>query len=476
MFLKALKPQKVTQISWLKMTEVTQDYNACPLSKKVFKILYYLCFWVLLLVLYTPEILNANIEQEAQNMSRVRTLQESEFLKYFRDINKRSINNILSRYRSTGPVGYANSLVLARILKVKERISSDRELSGKLARIKIYRDVIGINHNEIPAHNTFNTLRQRLGPEGFVEIHRHFVLQAYKLGLLTPPLSDVPKMVRDKIILTGDSTFLKAVASTKGEKDDDGNWIFTDDSIAFGKPHHKHKYPVGHRAHTLTSVSGIPIVSRLAPANESDKAHIMPLLLTALQRYPTFPFGCVILDAGYDAEEFHRDIYTEFNMLPIIIRKPSMKWGRNLSKIGTPLCPFGYPTRRKGIEYNRGRTKFACYRVCIKDPQQLLFLCEHENSGNRFGWITHTQFKNNYRRQGPAVPGSRPYEQLKKLRTGIERYYGLTKENRYHMEANNTYMGHDNVLIHVIEHDIVATLDILYEHRKTGKWSDVLNI
>jgi len=458
------------------MVEVTQDFNACRLTIKAYKFRYYLSLWVLLLVLYTPEILNANIEQEPQNMSRMRTPQESEFLKYFRCINKRSIKNILSRYRSTGPVGYANSLVLARILKVKERISSDRELSEKLAKIKIYRDAIGINHDEIPAHNTFNTLRQRLGPEGFVEIHRHFVLQAYKLGLLTPPVSDVPKMVRDKIILIGDSTFLKAVASTKGEKGDDGNWIFTDDSIAFGKPHHKHKYPVGHRAHTLTSVSGIPIVSQIAPANESDKAHIMPLLLTALQRYPKLPFACVILDAGYDAGEFHRDIYTEFNMLPIIIRKPSMKWGPNLGNTGTPLCPFGYPTRRKGIEYNRGRTKFACYRVCIKDPQRLLFSCKHQNSENRFGWITHTQFKNDYRRQGPAVPGSRPYEQLKKFRTGIERYYGLTKENRYHMETNNTYMGHDNVLIHVIEHDIVATLDILYEHKKTGKWSDVLNI
>ena len=458
------------------MVEVTQHINAYHLTMKWYKFRYYLSLWVFLLVLYTPEILNANIEQEAQNMSRIRTSQELEFLKYFRRINKRSINSILSQYRSTGPVGYANSLVMARILKVKERISSDRELSEKLAKIKIYRDAIGINHDEIPAHNTFNTLRQRLGPEGFVEIHRHFFLQAYKLGLLTPPISNLPKMVRDKIILVGDSTFLKAVASTKGEKDDDGNWIFTDDSIAFGKPHHKHKYPVGHRAHTLISVSGIPIVSRLAPANESDQAHIMPLLHTAFERYPKLPFVCVILDAGYDSEESHRDIYTEFNILPVIIRKPSIKWGPNLGNTGTPLCPFAYPTRRKGIEYNRGRTKFACYRVCIKDPQRMLFRCEYQDSENRFGWITHTHFKNDYRRQGPAVPGSRPYEQLKKLRTGIERYYGLTKENRYHMEVNNTYMGHDNVLIHVIEHDIVATLDILHEHKKTGKWSDVLNV
>ena len=458
------------------MVEVTQDFNACRLTIKAHKLQYYLSLLVLLLVLYTPEILNTNIEQEVQNMSRMRTPKESEFLKYFRFINKHSIDTILSRYRTTGPVGYARSLMLARMLKVKERISSDRELSEKLAKIKIYRNAIGIQSDEIPAHNTFNTLRQRLGPEGFVEIHRHFVLQAYKLGLLTPPISDLPKMVRGRIILIGDSTFLKAVASTKGEKDEDGNWLFTDDSIAFGKPHHKHKYPVGHRSHTLTSVSGIPIVSRLAPANESDQAHIMSLLLTAFKRYPKLPFACVILDAGYDAEEFHRDIYAEFNILPIIIRKPSMKWGPNLGKTGTPMCSLGYPTRRKGIEYNRGRTKFACYRVCIKDPQRLPFPCEYQNPENRFGWITHTYFKDDYRRQGPAVPGSRLYEQLKKFRTGIERYYGLTKENRYHMEANNTYMGHHNVLIHVIEHDIVATMDIIYEHKKTGKWSDVLRV
>ena len=409
-------------------------------------------------------------------MPRAYTPQEIEFLEYFRRIDKRAIKEILSQNRSTGPVGYATSLVLARILKVKERISSDRELSDKLSKIGIYRKAIGIGHHDIPAHNTFHTLRQRLGPEGFFQIHQHFVMEANKVDLLTPPIPDLPKVVRDKVILMGDSTFLKAVASTKGEKDVGGNWLFTDDSIAFGKSHHKHKYPVGHRAHTLTAVSGVPIVSRLAPANESDQAHILPLLHTAITRYPKLPFVCVILDAGYDAEELHREIYTELELLPVIIRKSSMKWGAKLSHRGTPLCLFGYPTRRRGIEYNHRRSKFACHHACLDDPQDLLFSCKYQNSKSRFGWMTYTYFKDDYRRRGPAVPGSRLYERLKKLRTGIERYYGLTKENRYHMEANNTYMGHDNVLIHVIEHDIVATLDILREHEKSGKWSDVLNI
>jgi len=409
-------------------------------------------------------------------MSRMRTSQETDFLKYFHQIDKRAIRKILSQYRSTGPVGYATSLLLARILKVKVRISSDRELSEKLAKIQIYREAVGIKRKSIPAHNTFNTLRSRLGVEGFVQIHQHFVLQAYKIGLLTPPIPDLPNVVQDKIILIGDSTFLKAVARTKGKKDENGNWIFSDDSIAFGKPHHKHKYPVGHRAHTLIAVSGIPVISLIAPANESDQVHILPLLNTLRARYPDLPFVCVILDAGYDAEDLYRDIYIDPKILPIIIRKPSMKWGPKLGETGTPLCPFGYPTRRKGIEYNHGRTKFACYHVCIEDPQQLIFTCDHFRSKSDFGWMTYTYFKDDFRRQGPAVPGSRLYERLKILRTGIERYYGLTKENRYHMENNNTYMGHDNVLIHAIEHDIVATLDILYEHSKTGKWSDVINV
>lgn len=458
------------------MIIVTQDFSDRFKAKKPWKFRDSLQLYVVAFVLYTPRILNTNIEQEHRKMPPSHTSLEMEFLNYFRSINKRAIKDIFAQHHSTGPVGYSTALVMARILKVKERISSDRELSEKLGKIQIYREAIGISREEIPAHNTFHTLRQRLGPGGFARIHRGFVLQAHKTGLLTPPIADLPKMVKDKIILIGDSTFLKAVASSKGEKDADGNWLFTDQSIAFGKPHHKHKYPVGHRAHTLTAVSGVPIASLLAPANENDQTHIMPLLDMALGRYPEFPFVCVILDAGYDAEELHHDIYTNLDLLPIIIRKPSMKWGPKLSNEGTPLCPFGYPTRRRGIEYNHGRTKFACHHACLNHPQKLLFSCQYRNSESRFGWMTYTYFKDSYRKQGPAVPGSRLYGRLKKFRTGIERYYGLTKENRYYMEANNTYMGHDNVLIHVIEHDIVATLDILYEHAKTGKWSDVLDV
>lgn len=66
-----------------------------------------------------------------------------------------------------------------------------------------------------------------------------------------------------------------------------------------------------------------------------------------------------------------------------------------------------------------------------------------------------------------------------KLKQYLKRYFSHLKVSllfdRHLMEADNTYMGHDNTLIYVIEHDIIATLDILHEHEKTGKWSDFLN-
>jgi len=86
-----------------------------------------------------------------------------------------------------------------------------------------------------------------------------------------------------------------------------------------------------------------------------------------------------------------------------------------------------------------------------------------------FYGMTSAYFKDDQRRKGPWIPNSRLYQRIKKLRTDIERCYDLVKENRYPMEANNTYRGHNNVLIYVIEHNTVAILGFLREHRKTVK-------
>jgi len=179
------------------------------------------------------------------------------------------------------------------------------------------------------------------------------VTKAHSLGLLTPEIRDLPKNRKPGIILVADSTFLITSGSTKGKKDEAGNWRFPDESVAFfGKGHHGHKYPVGHKAHTLITISGVPLVTIITPASESDQNIIIPLIEALIARYPALEFAYVILDRGYDAEEIHHDIYEFFGIIPIIIRK-KMVYPKGFSPEGYPLCLWGLPMKPKGIDYER---------------------------------------------------------------------------------------------------------------------------
>jgi len=391
------------------------------------------------------------------------TMKEKSFIDYFAKVNMNAIAPVMDELYTTGPKGYGSSLILARMIKIKERISSDRELSDKISRNELYRFITHIDHEHIPAHNTFNSLRDRLGVDGLKKIHSNFVSTANSLGLLTPTIEGFPKNMRKGIILIADSTFLLTAGSTKGTKKEDGSWLFKDQGAAFGRPHHKHKYPVGYKAHSLITINCIPLVSLLSSANEHDADYIVPLLEELKKRYPTLRFAYIILDRGYDSEEIHRDIYENFGIIPVIIRK-KMVYPKGFTSAGLPLCPYNYSMKKKGIDYRYKRTQFACSKVCQKRKQKPLFDCKYLRNTSVFGYTFYTYFEQGYRKFGPVLPNTIIYKKLKPFRTGIERTYALVKENRYRMETSNTYLGHDNVLMHVIEHDIVLTQDIIYEH------------
>lgn len=50
----------------------------------------------------------------------------------------------------------------------------------------------------------------------------------------------------------------------------------------------------------------------------------------------------------------------------------------------------------------------------------------------------------------------------------------LVKENRYRMEYINTYIGINNVAMHVIEHDIILTQDTIFDFKRSGLKSPVI--
>jgi hypothetical protein len=401
------------------------------------------------------------------------TTEERDFIQYFAAIDNTCIAAVTDCYAGIGPKGYGASLILARMIKVKERILSDRQLAKVLRQHDLYRFV---TNNIQPSHTTFNTLRKRLGPPGFIEIHKRFVHKAHRLGLLDIEISTLPKNRKPGIILVADSMFLITSGSTRGRKDAQGHWHFHDDTVSFfGKRHHRHKYPVGHKTHSLRTISGIPLVTLLSPAHESDQAFILPLVEELLSRYPDLPFSYLILDRGYDAEEIHQNIYEYAGIIPVIIRK-KMVYPKGFTEDGYPLCPWGFAMKPRGIEYKHQRTKYACFRVCKKSQQRLLFSCEYIKDHYRSGYTCYTYFADGYRKYGPALPHSLIYKKLKPFRTGIERTFGLVKENRYRMETSNSYTGLENVTIHVIEHDIVLTQDIIFDYLKSGKLSPVLKL
>ena len=83
---------------------------------------------------------------------------DNDFVNYFASVSHGNITSIVNeRYVGVGPNGYGVSLVLARILKVKEIFVSDRVLARKLTNNATYRAVCLLDKLQTPSHNTFNT-------------------------------------------------------------------------------------------------------------------------------------------------------------------------------------------------------------------------------------------------------------------------------------------------------------------------------
>ena len=97
---------------------------------------------------------------------------DNELVRYFSSINIDNIRPVMKMaYPGPGPTGYETSLILSRILKVKQVFISDRILTRRLRENATYWILCGFKESKTPAHNTYNTLRRKLKAEGFAQIH-----------------------------------------------------------------------------------------------------------------------------------------------------------------------------------------------------------------------------------------------------------------------------------------------------------------
>ncbi len=391
---------------------------------------------------------------------------DNDLLGFFAQIDPAAVERIVAPfYSGFGPQGYGAARYLSLLLRIKQNIVSDRRLVADLRTNELYRRAVGLGADPaaVPGRSALSSFRARLGVEGFSVLHRHFVQRAHHFGLTAPPFPDLPRNRREGIIAMVDGTFLRSCAHQHAKPGPDGEPRFTDPSVAFGRRHHIYRYAVGHKAHTLMAAGGLPLLSVVAPANELDQAHLLPLLARFRELYPDLSVAYLLLDKGYDADHLYRAVYEDHGMIPVTARKDNIAYPKGFSSRGRPLCPFGIEMARRGTDYGRRRTKFCCERRCRTEgaePAKGWEGCSQLGSSGS-GLISYTHFRSGYRKFGPLTPDMGLFAHLYKMRTEIERSFGLKKSNRYRMEDHITVMGLDAVAIHVILHDTAIVIDCL---------------
>jgi len=139
-----------------------------------------------------------------------------------------------------------------------------------------------------------------------------------------------------------------------------------------------------------------------------EKRGILLIFHKFREYFPSLKIAYIVLDRGYDAEEIHRILYEEYKIIPVIIRKKTA-YPKGYTPEGIPLCIWGLPMSRTGIDYTRKRTRYACRKNCQR-AKQMTFKCPYRDSSSSNGLIEYTNFKDSYRKYGPAIPDSIIYK------------------------------------------------------------------
>jgi transposase len=154
------------------------------------------------------------------------------------------------------------SMLLALLFMRFESVPSLRKLCRKLERRNYAREVCEFTGDKAPKHNTFSLFITRAGPETIECLFTELRNQAFKMDIV-----DHDKAVKVSV----DSTFMKAYSrrGRKGGKGDRGARVGKTD---------RRNYELGWRAHTVTSMSALPLTYVIRAANVNDKDAVQPLL------------------------------------------------------------------------------------------------------------------------------------------------------------------------------------------------------
>ncbi len=181
------------------------------------------------------------------------------------------------------------SMLLALLFMRFEAIPSLRKLCRRLERRSYAREICEFTGDKAPKHNTFSLFISRASPKTIEGVFTELRDQAFKMDII-----DKDKPVKVSL----DSTFMKAY-SRRGRKGGIG-----DRGARVGKTERRN-YELGWRAHTVSSMSALPLTYVVRAANVNDKDVFDPLLKQAprlMERYGK-RISHVIADRQYYSAE-----------------------------------------------------------------------------------------------------------------------------------------------------------------------------
>jgi len=213
------------------------------------------------------------------------------------------------RGRNRFPV---RSMLLALMFMRFEAIPSVRKLCRKLERRSYAREICEFSGERTPDHTTFSRFITRAKPKTIECLFKELRDQAFNMGIIDP---------EEAVKLSMDSTFMKAY-SRRGRKGG-----ISDRGARVGKTERR-SYKLGWRAHTVASMSALPLIYIVRAANVNDKELAEPLmkLAASLLKRRRKRISHVIADTQYYSAEVFKTI-KGFGAEPVIphplnVKKP----------------------------------------------------------------------------------------------------------------------------------------------------------
>jgi transposase len=255
-----------------------------------------------------------------------------------------TVKRVEVKYANSGrgrPRYPVRSMLLALMFMRFEAVPSIRKLCRRLERRQYAREICEFNGNSAPKHNTFSLFIKRAKPENIEGVFIELRDQAFRMGIVDP---------EEAVKLSVDSTFMKAY-SRRGRRGG-----VSDRGARVGRTERR-SYMLGWRAHTVASMSVLPITYIVRAANVNDKDLVNPLMKhvsSLLKRYRK-RVSHVIADSQYYSAQVFKTIMG-YEAEPVISHPLSVK---------QPLINL-YVTKRFRVNGDKGLIELYKLKMTVE--------------------------------------------------------------------------------------------------------------